>query len=174
MTLQIRTITDISSEELYTIIVDSLDVLVGEGGELWGTVPRVGEHCIVAVDAARELTLIGFHPSDPWRALRAGLSCMDQLNNELAALLIRDYRKPGKLIVLSPEDPPGAGMLAQCAPVDLRSFKVIEVNGERGLFLDEPLETTTAREPAADVDTRPAKAGESGLTREEEDFFASV
>ncbi len=173
MTLHIRTITDISSEELYAIIVDSLDMLIGEGGELWGTLPRVGEHCIVAVDSARELTLIGFHPSDSWHALRAGLTSMDQLNNELAALLIKDYRKPEKLIILSPADPPGAGTLTGCAPVTLRSFKVIEVNGERGLFLEEALETTT-NETAANVETRPPKSGESGLTREEEDFFASV
>ena len=173
MTLQIRTITDVSSEELYTIIVDSLDALVGEGCELWGTVARVGEHCIVAVDSAQELTLIGFHPSEPWRALMAGLSSMDQLNNELAALLIRDYRKPEKLIVLCPAEPPGAETLAQCARVSLRTFKVIEVNGERGLFLEKPLEST-AGETAPNLETRPRKAGESGLTREEEDFFASV
>lgn len=173
MTLHIRTITDVSSEELYTIIIDSLGELVGEGGEPWGTVPCIGEHCVVAVDRAGELTLIGFHPSEPWRALMAGLSSMDQLNNKLAAMLIKDYRKPARLIILSPAKPPGSETLAQFGLVTLRNFKVVEVNGERGLFLEEPLETSTGATDTS-VEPRSGKAGEPGLTREEEDFFASV
>ena len=173
MTLQIRTITDVSSEELYKVIVDSLDALIGEGSALWENVPRFGEHCLVAVDQARELIVIGFHPSEPWRALMAGLTSMDQLNDKLAALLIKDYRKPARLIILSPERPPGAETLAECGSVTLRNFKIIEVNGERGLFLEEPMETPKSAGDT-DVDARSGKVGEHGLTREEEDFFASA
>ena len=57
----------------------------------------------------------------------AGLSSMDQLNNKLAAMLIKDYRKPARLIILSPAKPPGSETLAQCRAGDLAQFQ-----GRRG------------------------------------------
>ena len=175
MTLKIQTVSDITTDQLHSLIVDNLPALVGDGSEIWEIVPHIGQHSIAAVDLDEDVTVISFHPSDSEQALLAGLSALDHLNDQVASLLLGDYRKPSRLLVLSPTPPPGIHTLAQCGQVDARTFKVIEINGEQGLLLEPQMQAqknSVATFPSSAV-SRP-EADEETLSEEEEAFFGQM
>jgi hypothetical protein len=177
MTLKISTATDVAPKQLRNLVTDNLVTLLGDGARPWKEMAGLGDHCLLATDAADELTLISFHPEEPGQALLAGLSWMDQLRSDVAALFLRDYRKPSRLLVLTPGTLPGAETLRQCGEVQSRSFQILSVNDELGLFL----EPTTARAPEKpafsfqpDARSTKSEAKEPALSSEEEEFFGQM
>lgn len=176
MSLKIRTATDVAPEQLRNLVTDNLATLLGDGARLWKELAGLGDHCLLAIDPADELTVISFHAEEPAQALLAGLTCMDQLRSHLAALFLRDYRKPSRLLVLTPGTLPGAETLRQCGEVQSRSFQILSVNDELGLFLEssgrEPDKPALAFQPEA----RSTKSEAKGpvLSPEEEEFFGQM
>ena len=176
MSLKISTATDVAPEQLRNLVTDNLVTLLGDGARPWKEMAGLGDHCLLATDSADELTLISFHPEEPGQALLAGLSWMDQLRSNLAALFLRDYRKPSRLLVLTPGTLPGAETLRQCGEVQSLSFQVLSVNDELGLFLQptgrKPEKPTFSFQP--DARSTDSEAKEPVLSAEEEEFFGQM
>ncbi len=176
MTLNLRIIGDISSDELQELVEDSLHTVAGEDNELWETLPRLGEHCLIVQNPKEELTVISFDATDATQALMQGLSCMEKLNHELAPLFLVDYIRPSRLIVLAPEPPPGVETLRGCGLVESKTFKVIEANGERGLLF-EGVQARSAKVTVPSFGKDRDESDESDVTTlstEEEQFFEQL
>lgn len=177
MALRISTATDVAPEQLRALIVDALPSLLGVGARLWDGMPTLDEQCMGVLDTHNGLTLLSFDANDAQGALMKGLGCMEQLSGEQAARLLRDYRKPSRLLVLSPSPPPGMDVLRRCGAATWNALRVLRVNGELGLLMDPKAEEaddmSSAFAPSAFRETEPAEAdaGEPALTAEEEDFF---
>ncbi len=174
MTLKLRIVGDVSAEELQGLVEESLHDIAGEDHELWETLPRMGEHCLIVQNPNEDLAVVSFHAANATRALMEGLSCMEQLNHKLAPLFLVDYVKPSRLIVLAPEPPPGVETLLACGFVESKTFKVIEANGERGLLFETEGKahrvSVTAARFGADRD-RADESNVTALSTEEEQFF---
>ena len=177
MTLNLRIIGDISSDELQELVEDSLHAVAGEDNELWETLPRLGEHCLIVQNSKEELTLISFDATDAAQALVRGLNCMEKLNHELAPLFLVDYVRPSRLVVLAPEPPPGVETLRGCGLVESKTFKVIEANGERGLLFEgvEQARSATVTVPRFGKDSSHTEETDvATLSTEEEQFFEQL
>jgi len=179
MALRICTATDIAPEQVRSLIVEALPSLLGEGARLWDGMPALDEQCLGVVDAQDDLMLLSFDASDAQGALMKGLACMEQLSGEQAARLLRDYRSPTRLLVLSPLPPPGMEILRRCRAATWNALRVLRVNGELGLLMEpkaeEAEDMSVAFAHSAFREAEPERAGEHAeehaLTAEEEDFF---
>ena len=177
MTLNLRIIGDISSSELQEMVEDSLHSVAGEDNELWETLPRLGEHCLIVQNPKEELTVISFDATDATQALMQGLSCMEKLNHDLAPLFLADYVRPSRLVVIAPEPPPGMETLPGCGLVESKTFKVIEANGERGLLFEgaEQAHSASVATPRFGKDSdQSEESNEASLSSEEEQFFEQL
>ncbi len=177
MTLKLRIVRDIGSEELHGLVEDSIHTVAGDEHELWETLPRLGECCLIVQSASEELTVISFDPANATRALMEGLTCMENLNHRLASLFLVDYVKPSRLIVLAPESPPGMEALRGCGFVESKRFKVVEANGERGLLFEDDAQADRASVAAPRFGTDRERSDESNVTElsnEEEQFFEQL
>ncbi len=177
MTLKLRIVGDISSEELQGLVEDSLHTVAGEEHELWETLPRMGERCLIVQSPSDELTVISFDAANATRALMEGLTCMENLNHRLASLFLVDYVKPSRLIVLAPESPPGMEALRGCGFVESKTFKVVEANGERGLLFEDTAQSVRAPVAAPHFGADRDRSDESNVTElstEEEQFFEQL
>jgi hypothetical protein len=168
MPLTIRPATGVSAQRLRDLILDNLDAILGDGARAWDDMPPVDECCLGAIDAQNDLILVSFDPTDATRALTTGLRCLDELTSELAARLLTPYRRPSRVLVLSPAPPPGSRALSRTGVVGWAGFRVLNVNGEFGLLL-EPTAPSTG-EPLSARET-PAAAN---LNPEEEKFFQTL
>lgn len=179
MALRISTATDVTPEQLRSLIVEALSSLLGAGARLWDGMPALDEQCLGVLDAQDDLTLLSFDASDAQGALMKGLACMEQLSGEQAARLLRDYRRPSRLLVLSPSPPPGMEVLVRCHAAAWNALRVLRVNGELGLLIEPKGEASNGMSVAfvhsTFRGTEPERAGEDAkepaLTAEEEDFF---
>ena len=155
MPLSIRLATNVSPQRLRDLVVENLTPLLGEGTRVWDDMPNLHDCCIGVLDARNDLVLISFDGDDASRALVNGLSSMEALGSDLAARLLSPYRKPSRLLVLTPVPPPGAGVLEASGFIDWATFRVLSVNGEFGLLLEasgsrqRPLWTTAPPAPAS-------------------------
>ncbi len=177
MTLQLRTIKDITPEDLQGLVEDSIHSIAGEDNELWETLPRLGPRCLIVQGPNEELSVISFHATDASRALLEGLNCMEQLNHRLAPLFLVDYVKPSRLIVLAPESPPGVETLLGCGFVESKTFRVIEANGERGLLFEGAEQAQRASVTAARFGAARSTDDDSNvatLSSDEEQFFEQL
>ena len=177
MTLKLRIVGDISPEELQGLVEESIHTVAGEDNELWETLPRLGERCLIVQSPNEELTVVSFDATNANRALVEGLTCMEQLNHRLAPLFLVDYVKPSRLIVLAPEPPPGVETLRACGFVESKTFKVIEANGERGLLFEGTDQGYRASVTAPRFGTERGRADETNVTTlsgEEEQFFEQL
>lgn len=136
MPLSIRLATSVSPQRLRDLVVDNLAQLLGEGARPWDDMPSLHDGCLGAVDVRNELVLVSFDAEDASRALLSGLGCMEALSSDLAARLLSPYRKPGRLLVLAPTPPPGAGLFEGSGVLEWMTFRVLSVNGEFGLLLE--------------------------------------
>jgi len=179
MALRISTATDVTPEQLRSLIVEVLPSLLGAGARLWDGMPALNEQCLGVLDAHNDLTLLSFDASDAQGALIKGLACMEQLSGEQAARLLRDYRRPSRLLVLSPSPPPGMEVLRRCRAANWNALRVLRVNGELGLLMEPKAEEAEDMSAAfahsafrGAEPERPSEAAEEpALTAEEEDFF---
>lgn len=177
MTLNVRLVRDVTAEELQRIMEDNLTSIAGADFELWETLPRLGERCLIVESPQKELLVISFDARDATRALLEGLNSMEQLNHDLAGLFLVDYVKPSRLIVLAPETPPGARTLQDSGLLESKTFRVIEVNGERALLVEDDRAERSASLKATPIGLEPKPSDDATvepLSSEEDRFFKQI
>jgi hypothetical protein len=172
MTLQIHAVTEIESSDLQRLVADNLDALLGKGARLVENMPQIDGCCLATSDMHDGPVLLSFDAFDPQQALLTGLTRMDQLGSEMAALFLQDYRPPAELLVLSPEAPPGLTHFGELCPVNWRRIQVLSVNGEFGMVIAPVVEETAAAAPIP-IERRPTIV-ESVLTPEVELHFSQL
>jgi hypothetical protein len=172
MTLQIHTVTEISSAELRNLMVDNLGALLGEGARLVDNMPQIDGCCVATSDRQERPVLLSFDAVDAQRALLTGLAWMDRLDSKMATLFLQDYHPPTGLLVLAPAAPPGLTLFNGSCPVSWRQIQVLSVNGELGMVIAPAVEKAVA---AASIqpERRPTIV-ESVLNPEEERHFSQL
>jgi len=172
MTLQIHAVEDIGLSDLRNLVVDNLDALLGNGARLIENMPQIDGCCLATTDAHDGPVLLSFTAGDPERALFTGLSRMDQLGSETAALFLQDHCSPRELLVLAPEAPPGLTLFGGTCPVSWRRIEVLSVNGELGMVI-APVVAETATKAPIPLGRHPTIV-ESVLNPEEEKHFSQL
>ncbi len=172
MTLQIHAVEDIGLSDLRNLVVDNLDALLGNGARLIENMPQIDGCCLATTDAHDGPVLLSFTAGDPERALFTGLSRMDQLGSETAALFLQDHCPPRELLVLAPEAPPGLTLFGGTCPVSWRRIEVLSVNGELGMVI-APVVAETATKAPIPLGRHPTIV-ESVLNPEEEKHFSQL
>ena len=173
MTLQIHAVTEIDSSELRELVVDNLGALLGDGARLVENMPYIDGCCLATSDAHEDgPLLLSFDASDPQQALLTGLSRMDQLGSEMAALFLQDYRPPAGLLILAPGAPPGLTLFGGACPVSWRRIEVMSVNGELGMVV-APVNDAVATATPIPLQRHPTIV-ESVLNPEEEQHFSQL
>jgi hypothetical protein len=140
MTLHIHAVTEVDSSDLYNLVVDRLDSLLGDGACPVESVPPIEYCCLATSDAHQAPVLISFDLHDPQQALLTGLARLDQLGSETAALFLQ--QAPVELLILAPAAPPGQILFNGPCPVSWRRIQVLSVNGELGMVIDPVVEET--------------------------------
>ncbi|MGB5338558.1 MAG: hypothetical protein WBO06_05635 [Gammaproteobacteria bacterium] len=177
MTLQIHPVTEIDPRELRTLVLDNLGKLLGEGTNHLDNIPDIDERCLTATDPDGNTLLLSFDALDPERALLGGLNRMDLLDSDVAALFVQGYSPPARLLVLTPEPPPGMSLFDGRCAIDWLRLQVLSVNGELGLLLDTQAADTTARPSNVETipfEPRSGSTEEPVLSTEEEEHFKQL
>jgi len=176
MTILIHPVTEIDPSDLRALVLDNLSTLLGDGSKPVDNMPDVDACCLTAADPDGDPVLLSFDTMDPQRALLGGLSRMDLLDSEVAALFVPDYRPPTRLLVLTPEPPPGMSLFDGRCAIDWQRLQVLSVDGKLGILLDTPCEDANTR--PANVETIPFEprsgSAESELSEEEEEHFKQL
>jgi hypothetical protein len=172
MTLQIRAVREIDAPELRGLVLDNLTALLGKGASPVENMPHIDGCCVATSDAHEGPVLLSFDAVDPQRALLTGLTRMDQLGSEMAALFLGNIPPPAALLVLAPEAPPGLTHFGSQCPVYWRRIQVLSVNGEYGIVIDPLVEETAVAAPAP-LERRPTIV-EEVLNPREEQYFSQL
>lgn len=168
MKLHIRSTQVIDREELRTLLIDSIDELVGGNAQiLEPKLPWEG-HPILVADAQQRPVLISFDPDNAQAALLGGLQAAEQISDALPWInqvydALHKQQQPPRLVVISRQAPPGAAsILATCPCLTLFSYKVLQVNDETGLWL-EAVGTQRSEQSIATIHPEPRP--EPAITR---------
>ena len=185
MARQIRHEPAPSEPALRDLIVASLDSLAGPATLLDAELPCAGRP-VLALDAARRLTLISFDPEDGIEALLSGLTAWDELRaagpwlqklypmtaGELGAPLL-----PPQLIVLTPTPLPGTNLItAGESGLKILRFRVLSVDGQAALLVEPPVQPSAALSAGGPplTQNRTTPTADLDLTAEEAAFLASA
>lgn len=179
-------------EELRTLLLDAADQLAGDNARvLEPRLPWDG-HPILLVDAAQHPVLVSFDSANPQAALLNGLNSVEMLTTALPWInrvydALGEKQLAPRLVVVSHEPPPGAAtILDSCRDLRLLRFRVLRVNGETGLLLEDTrvtapqtstADTTPAPAPAAPVVrpvTEPAGDTLPSLSTDEDNYFQQL
>ena len=174
MTLHIRSMTDITPERVRDLVLENLKALIGDGYMFVEDMPGNDERCVLVSDTHDELTLLGIDGMDSERAMLSGLARIDELGSQLARMFEPEQRAPVRLLVLSPEPPPGLKLFENGCPVRWKRIQVLSVNGELGLLFepvdDQPVAETSVIESAAAESAH----REPAFTEEEAEHFSQL
>lgn len=157
MKLHIQSAQAVDREELRTLLIDSIDELVGSNAQiLESKLPWEG-HPILVADAKQRPVLISFDPCNAQAALLGGLQAAEQISHALSWInqvydALHQQQHPPRLVVISQQTPPGAAsILAACPDLTLFSYTVLRVNDDTGLWL----EAIGNKQGEAGIDTAP-------------------
>jgi hypothetical protein len=142
MKLHIRTGQPCDREQLRTLLIDAADELAGEHSCLLEAKLPWDGHPVLLADSQGHPVLVSFEPDNSQAALVNGLVATEQLTaalpwiNQVYEPLGNRQQTP-KLVIVSPELPPGSkAVLSGCQNLCLFSYRVLEINGETGLWLE--------------------------------------
>ncbi len=155
-----------SNKELRRLLIEVADQLTGSDSQvLEPRLPWDGNPIFLA-DAHQRPVLISFDPECAQTALIKGLQAAEQLAtalpwvNQVYAALGKQQRPP-KLVVVCRVPPPGAAaILAACPNLSLFCYKVFNIDGDAGVWL-EPVQAAPEAfgepAPAQPADPLPAE-----------------
>jgi hypothetical protein len=130
-------------EQLRTLLIDAADQLSGSHSKILEPKLPWDGHPILVADAECRPVLISFDPEQGQSALLNGLQAAEQLATALPWVnqvygALEQRQLPPRLVVVSQELPPGADTVLACCP-HLRLFrcKILRVNEETGLWLEQ-------------------------------------
>jgi len=185
-------------EELRTLIIDAAEQLMGSGNTLLEAKLPWDGHPVLFADANGHPVLISFDSEQSQAALLNGLQTSEQLSNALPWVnqvyeALGNQQLPVRLIVVSQSYPPGSEtILANCPQLTLYRFRTLNINGETGLWLEQPgnqpgntvtnsakpqvFPATTAPEPEPEPDSPQVTSGNElpPLSEEESAFFQQL
>jgi len=192
MKLRIHT-SDISGqEELRTLLLDAIEQLAGSGCKILESKLPWDGHPILLVDAELHPVLISFDPQQNLSALLNGLQATEQLTTALPWVNqvyddLQKQQRPPRLVVVSSEPPPGAtAILSTCASLSIFQYKVLNINGETGLWLDrvgalartqqihEPAPAPVPQPAVVADETTPESESMPDLSEEERSYFQQL
>lgn len=150
MKLHIQTAEPCDREQLRTLLIDAADELAGEHHHLLEAKLPWDGHPILLADSQGHPVLVSFEPQNSQAALVNGLVATEQLTaalpwiNQIYASLGKQQR-PLKLVIVSPEPPPGSkAILSTCPNLSLFNYRVLNINGDTGLWLEKTTELSTS------------------------------
>lgn len=150
MKLHIQTAEPCDREQLRTLLIDAADELAGEHHHLLEAKLPWDGHPILLADSQGHPVLVSFEPENSQAALVNGLVATEQLTaalpwiNQIYASLGKQQR-PLKLVIVSPEPPPGSkAILSTCPNLSLFNYRVLNINGDTGLWLEKTTELSTS------------------------------
>jgi hypothetical protein len=191
MSLNIKSVTITSDDELLALVTDALPEILGSSYELVSDdLPFDGNH-ILALNAKKQPFVISCDKHDGERALLSGLSVLEGLS-EHRAIFRRLYPdvfnsqdqsqspiEDPHLIVLSPNPPPGGAYLSGALGyLSFYTFHALQVDNRTGLFI-EPCFTRTGntkqlRDSISDKIAHAFRGGKKSLSEEETAYFQST
>ena len=150
MKLHIQTAEPCDREQLRTLLIDAADELAGQHHHLLEAKLPWDGHPILLADSQGHPVLVSFEPENSQAALVNGLVATEQLTaalpwiNQIYASLGKQQR-PLKLVIVSPEPPPGSkAILSTCPNLSLFNYRVLNINGDTGLWLEKTTELSTS------------------------------
>ena len=150
MKLHIQTAEPCDREQLRTLLIDAADELAGQHHHLLEAKLPWDGHPILLADSQGHPVLVSFEPENSQAALVNGLVATEQLTaalpwiNQIYASLGKQQR-PLKLVIVSPEPPPGSkAILSTCSNLSLFNYRVLNINGDTGLWLEKTTELSTS------------------------------
>lgn len=164
MKLQIQNVASRDNEQLRTLLIDAIDELVGQQSRLLEAKLPWDGHPLLLADAEGHPVLVSFDLANSQAALVNGLVATEQLSAALPWINqvyepLGQLQKPPRLVIVSPEPPPGStALLANCPNLLLFNFRILNINGETGLLLERTAGTRPAEEPAPEPKAAPAEA----------------
>jgi hypothetical protein len=176
MTLHIRPAGEIGQQDLRRLVLENLTVLLGDDARPCESLPELEENCLLVTNGQNELSLLSFDMEDPGRALLKGLALMDQLGSDLAALFMREYRRPSRLMVLTPVAPPGRVIFGRNCPVSWTGFRVLRVNDDLGLMFEPEIGLPAWGMNTSDTLVHEAEGEDHGeeMNEEEKEYFQQL
>ena len=150
MKLHIQMAEPCDREQLRTLLIDAADELAGEHHRLLEAKLPWDGHPMLLADSQGHPVLVSFEPENSQAALVNGLVATEQLTaalpwiNQIYASLGKQQRPP-KLVIVSPEPPPGAkAILSTCPNLSLFNYRILNINGDTGLWLEKTTELSTS------------------------------
>ncbi len=190
MKLYVQTAGVDNLETLRALLIDAMDELTGSNSQLLEPKLPWDGYLILVADAELHPVLISFDPVNSRSALLNGLQATEQIAtalpwvNQVYTVLDKQQRPP-RLVVISPDPPPGAAaLLAGCPGLKLFSYKILRVSEETGLLL-EPVGTDNATSTGMESGTEPPARATTGkqvrgpvalppLSKEENTYFQQL
>ena len=156
MKLLIKATKRCDREQLRTLLIDAADELAGEHYHLLEAKLPWDGHPMLLDDSLGNPVLVSFEPENSQAALVNGLVATEQLAAALPWINqvyepLRQQQRPPKLVIVSPEPPAGSkAILSACPNLSLFSYRVLDINGNTGLWLEKtsssPPATTLSRQ----------------------------
>ena len=150
MKLHIQSGQPCDREQLRTLLLDAADELAGEQHSLLEAKLPWDGHPILLADSQGHPVLVSFEPENSQAALVNGLAAIEQLTAALPWINqiydpLEQQQRPPKLLIVSPEPPPGSkAILSTCPNLGLFSYRVLNINGDTGLWLEKTSSLSTS------------------------------
>ena len=144
MKLKIENAKTSDREQLRSLLLDAVEQLIGTGSHILEPQLPWDGHPILLADADLHPVLVSYEVEDSEAALFNGLRGVAQLCNALPWInqvyeTLQYQQRSPKLVVVAPELPPGAvAVLGGCPALALYRYKLLSVNGEIALWLEQP------------------------------------
>ena len=142
MKLHIQSSPNCSQEELRTLLIDAADQLAGANSCLLEPKLHWDGYPILLADAQGHPVLISFDTENSQAALLNGLHAIEQLAVALPWVNqvydnLKQQKKAPRLVVVSRESPPGAGVVLADSPrLKLFTYRILRINDDTGIWLE--------------------------------------
>jgi hypothetical protein len=150
MRLHIQATEPCDREQLRTLLIDAADELAGEHNRLLEAKLPWDGHPMLLADSQGHPVLVSFEPENSQAALVNGLAATEQLTAALPWInqvyeSLGQQQRPPKLVIVSPEPPPGSkAILSTCPNLSLFNYRILKINGDTGLWLEKTSDLSTS------------------------------